>query len=38
MNYELLAQCIQSGQLTASEIAQHFSDEVFRKWYEKRYK
>jgi hypothetical protein len=37
MNYELLAQCIRSGQLSAAQIAEHMKDEVFAAWYGKRY-
>lgn len=37
MSYELLAQCIRSGQCSASQAAEHFKDEVFRAWYLKTY-
>lgn len=37
MNYELIAACIRSGQLSASEIEFYFKDQVFKKWYEKRF-
>ncbi|MCW3521251.1 hypothetical protein K6Y76_04975 [Burkholderia cenocepacia] len=37
MNYELLAQCIRSGQLTAAQIQEHMRDEDFAVWYRNRY-
>ncbi len=35
MNYQLIAECIKSGQVSAEQIAEHMKDEVFAKWYEK---
>jgi hypothetical protein len=37
MNYELLAQCIRSGQLEPREIAEAMRDEVFASWFARRY-
>lgn len=37
MSYELIAQCIRSGQLSASQIAEHMRDQVFARWYAKHY-
>lgn len=37
MSYELLAQCIRSGQMEASEIQEALRDEVFARWYANHY-
>lgn len=37
MNYELLAQCILSGQVDADQVAAHFRDEIFARWYRNHY-
>ena len=37
MTYQLLADCIRSGQLFAQQIAEVMRDEVFAAWYEKNY-
>jgi len=37
MTYQLLADCIRSGQLSAQQIAAVMRDEVFRAWYEVKY-
>lgn len=37
ITYELLAQCIRSGQASAEQIAEHMRDEVFAAWYAKHY-
>jgi hypothetical protein len=37
MNYELLADCIRSGQLSAQQIAEIMRDEVFKAWFKVRY-
>jgi len=37
MTYELLAQCIRSGQCSAAQVAAHMADEVFAAWYAKHY-
>lgn len=36
-DYELLAQCIRSDQLSAAQVAAHFEDPHFRAWYQARY-
>lgn len=36
MSYQLLLECIRSGQLDAAQIAEHMKDEVFAAWYRKR--
>ena len=33
MTYQLLAECIRSGQLSASQIADVMRDEVFSAWF-----
>jgi len=33
MTYQLLADCIRSGQLSAQQIAEIMRDEVFKAWY-----
>lgn len=35
--YELLAQSIRSGQVSAVQVAEHMRDEVFARWYLKNY-
>lgn len=37
MNYELLADCIRSGQLSAHQIAEVLRDEMFSAWFKVRY-
>jgi hypothetical protein len=37
MTYELLAQCIRSGQMEAREIHEAFRDELFARWYARKY-
>lgn len=37
MNYELIAQCIRSGQCTAQEVEAHMQDAHFAAWYRRRY-
>ena len=37
MSYELLADCVRSGQLSARQVADALSDEIFRAWYLKRF-
>jgi len=37
MTYQLLADCIRSGQLSAQQIAAVMIDEVFRAWYQVKY-
>jgi hypothetical protein len=37
MTYQLLADCIRSGQLPAQQIAEVMRDKVFKAWYEVRY-
>jgi hypothetical protein len=36
MTYQLLADCIRSGQLSARQIAEVMRDEKFRAWYAAR--
>jgi hypothetical protein len=35
--YEMLAQCIRSGQMDAREVADAFRDQVFTQWYARRF-
>ena len=35
--YELLAQCIRSDQLSTRQVQEHLKDDGFRKYYEKNY-
>jgi len=35
-HYQLLLECIQSGQLSAEQISLHMKDEVFAAWYRKQ--
>lgn len=35
--YELLAQCIRSGQLSAKQVDDHMKDAAFADWYYRRY-
>jgi hypothetical protein len=37
MNYELLAQCIRSGQMDAAQVAEALRDEVFAAWYRRHF-
>lgn len=37
MTYDLIAQCIRSGQLSAAQITEHMRDEVFARWYARNY-
>jgi hypothetical protein len=37
VTYEMLALCIRSGQMDVDDIAQAFRDEVFARWYRKRF-
>lgn len=37
MTYDLIAQCIRSGQCSAAQVAAHMQDRVFAAWYAKRY-
>lgn len=36
-NYELLAQCIRSDQLSAAQVEAHMQDVDFAAWYRQRY-
>ncbi len=36
-DYEDLGECITMGQVPGSLIAEYFTDEKFKKWYEKTY-
>jgi len=33
MTYDLIAQCIRSGQVSAAQIAEYMRDQVFARWY-----
>ena len=35
--YELLAECIRSDQLSASQVQKEFEDEAFKTWYKRKY-
>lgn len=35
--YQALADCIRSDQLSAEEVAAAMKDEIFARWYKKRY-
>ena len=37
MNFETLAQCIRSGQLSAQQVVTHMADQTFAAWYRKTY-
>jgi hypothetical protein len=37
MTYQLLADCIRSGQLSAQQIAEVLRDEMFNAWFKVRY-
>ena len=36
-NYKLIAECIQSGQLSARQVEAHLEDELFFAWYKDNY-
>jgi len=36
-DYQDIADCIRSDQVSASAIAEYFNDKVFYKWYKKKY-
>jgi len=37
MTYQLLADCIRSGQLSEQQVAEVMRNEVFKRWFEARY-
>jgi hypothetical protein len=36
-NFQLLAECIRSGQVSVEQIAKHMENEMFSAWYKKHY-